>query len=69
MEKATRWIFSLVTAALLLYACTMFLKTSREVQLAGERVRVLYETLDALRGENESLSRQIGMILAEKAPD
>ena len=69
MEKATRWIFSLVTAALLLYACTVFLETRPEVQRAGERVRVLYETRETLRGENESLSRQIGMILAEKAPD
>ena len=69
MEKATRWVYSLVLAALLLYACMVFLETRCEVQRAGERVQALYEIRETLRGENESLSRQIGVTPAEKAPD
>lgn len=69
MNSAVRWVFSLVAAALLLYACIMFLDTRSEVQHARERVQELRETRETLRRDNESLFRQISLEPAEKDPD
>ena len=61
MEKLTRWLFSLVTAALLLYACRLFGATQCRLSLAREEVRRLETTRQSLREENEAMTGQIAM--------
>ena len=57
MENAIRWIFCLVTAALLLYASVLCSTTCRRLDAAGRELAALEETEQALREENEKLSR------------
>ena len=57
MDNAIRWIFCLVTAVLLLYACALCSTTCRQLDAAGRGLAALEETEQALREENEKLSR------------
>ena len=59
MENAARWIFSIVMAALLLYACALFRSTMVRLNTAREELAELRMTEQALREENETLSRII----------
>ena len=57
MDNAIRWIFCLVTVVLLLYACALCSTTCRRLDAAGRELAALEETEQALREENEKLSR------------
>ena len=57
MENAARWIFSVVMAGLLLYACALFRSTMVRLNAAREELTELRMTEQALREENDTLSR------------
>ncbi len=57
MDNAIKWIFCLVTTALLLYACVLCSTTCLRLDAAGRELAELRETEQTLREENERLSR------------
>lgn len=59
MDKITRWVFMLIAAALLMYACCQFLAVQQNLQYAGACLDELKKTADHLAQENEVLSRRI----------
>ena len=59
MQKLVRWIFALVTAALLSYSCVQYIHMRQNLSGAQARLAELYETTVRLREENAILSHRI----------
>lgn len=56
MENAIRWIFFLVTAVVLLYACALCKTTCEKMDAAGEVLSALTQTEQTIKEENKKLS-------------
>ena len=59
MENAARWFFTLAVTALLLYAFSVFRTSRVRLGEARDRLTALQTTAQALREENEILSRDL----------
>jgi|GEM_PF-5866555 len=60
MDKITRWIFAVVTASLLLYACGQFWIVQQNLHEAQTCLVELRKTAERLSKENTELLESIG---------